>query len=140
MAQNTVLPLCKYTMKKDKGFPRAHKHLQTHTAHRGERQRSKMLFTSTAATNIFFHQFNKYLTPRPWSCQGGRENLILCIYKAAVPTFWAPGTGFMNTIFPRTRSWGDSLRMIQVLHLLCTLILLLLHQLCLRSPGIRSWR
>ena len=63
----------------------------------------------------------------------------LC-YKAAVPIFWAPGTGLMNTIFPRTRSGGDSLRMIQVLHLLCTLILLLLHQLCLRSPGIRSWR
>ena len=129
MAQNTVLPICTYTMEKNKSFPRAHKHLQTHTAHRGERRRrSKILFTSTAATNIFFQQLNKYLTPRHWSCQGGRENLILCAIKQQSPTFWAQGTGFVNTIFPCIRSGGqgDGLRMIQVLHLLCTLILLLL--------------
>ena len=37
-------------------------------------------------------------------------------------------------------SEGNDFRMIQVLHLLCPLFLLLLHQLHLRSSDIRSWR
>ena len=50
-----------------------------------------------------------------------------------------------KTIFPRIDevglTGGDSLGMIQVhLHLLCALFLLLLHQLLLRSSGIRSQR
>ena len=56
------------------------------------------------------------------------------------PNFLAPGTGFMETIFPQTRWEGgwfqdDS----SAPHLLCTLFLLLWHQLNLRSTGIRSW-
>ena len=56
------------------------------------------------------------------------------------PTFWAPGTGFVEDNF--STDWvgwwfpDDS----STLHLLCTLFLLLLHQLHLRSSGIRSWR
>ena len=56
------------------------------------------------------------------------------------PIFLAPGTYFMETIFPRTREggwFGDDSR---ALHLLCTLFLLLLHQLHLRSSGTKSWR
>ena len=58
------------------------------------------------------------------------------------PTFLAPGTHFMEDIFfsPRLgwEGWfGDDS---SSLHWLCTLFLLLLHQLHLRSSGIRSQR
>ena len=57
------------------------------------------------------------------------------------PTFLAPGTSFVEDNLPQTGSgdgfWDDS----SALHLLCTLfLLLLLHQLHLRSSDIRSWR
>ena len=57
------------------------------------------------------------------------------------PTFLAPGTNFMGDSFSTDWRWGgcfgdDS----SALHLLCTLCLLLFHQLHLRSLGIRSWR
>ena len=58
----------------------------------------------------------------------------------AVPNLLAPGTGFEKDYF--SKDWGrrwfqdDSM----MLHLLCTLFLLLLHQLHSRSFGIRSWR
>ena len=57
------------------------------------------------------------------------------------PTFWAPGTDLMVDSFPTSWGgsgwfWDDS----SALHLLCTLFLLLLHQLHLRSSSIRSWR
>ena len=57
------------------------------------------------------------------------------------PTFLAPVTGFVKDNFS-TGSWvgdgfGDDS---SELHLLCTLFLLLLHQLHLRSSGFRSWR
>ena len=45
-------------------------------------------------------------------------------------TDWGGGGGVGSGV------WGDS----RVLHLLCILFLLLLHQLHLRSSGIRSWR
>ena len=59
----------------------------------------------------------------------------------AVPTFLAPVTGFVEDNFsngPGFKGWfqDDS----SALHLLCTLFLLLLYQLDLRSPGIRSRR
>ena len=57
------------------------------------------------------------------------------------PTFLAPGSSFVEDNLPQTGSgdgfWDDS----SALHLLCTLfLLLLLHQLHLRSSDIRSWR
>ena len=63
------------------------------------------------------------------------------------PIFMAPGTGFLEDSFSRDQEWGirvgrwfwnDS----NVLHLLYTLFLLLLHQLHLRSSGISpgGWR
>ena len=57
--------------------------------------------------------------------------------KQQSQTFLAPGTGFGLTMFPCTRVVGD---VSSTLHLLCPLFLLLLHQLNLRSSGIRSWR
>ena len=59
--------------------------------------------------------------------------------KQWYPTFSAPGTGFMEDSFSMDQGLGgwfqdDS----STLHLLCTLFLLLLHQL--RSSGIRFWR
>ena len=55
-------------------------------------------------------------------------------------TFFPPGTSFVEDNFSidEARGWfqGDS----SALHLLCTLFLLLLHQLHLRPSGIRSWR
>ena len=56
------------------------------------------------------------------------------------PTFLAPGTGFVKDSV--STAWGggwfgdDS----SALQLLCTSLLLLLHQLYFRSSGIRSWR
>ena len=60
--------------------------------------------------------------------------------SSSSPNFLAPETGFMEDNFPAelgSRGWfrDDS----SVLHLLCTLFLLLFHQLHLRSSGIRSW-
>ena len=57
------------------------------------------------------------------------------------PTFLAPGTGFVEDNFSmdqgiRGRCQDDS----STLHLLCTLFLLLLHQLHLRSSSTRSQR
>ena len=55
------------------------------------------------------------------------------------PTFLAPGTGFMeDNISMEGAGWwfGDDS---STSHLLCTLFLLLLDQLHLRSSGIRSW-
>ena len=56
------------------------------------------------------------------------------------PTFLVPGMGSWKNIF----LWTVGGRMVsgwfKPLHLLCTLFLLLLHQLCLRSSAFRSWR
>ena len=56
------------------------------------------------------------------------------------PMFLAPGTSFVEDNFPIDQGGvefqGDS----RTWHLLCTLFLLLLHQLHLRTPGIRSQR
>ena len=57
-------------------------------------------------------------------------------------TFLAPGTGFVEDNFSTDREgeegwFGDDSG---TLHLLCTLFLSLLHQLNLRSSGIKSWR
>ena len=53
---------------------------------------------------------------------------------------WHQGLLSWNS-FPQTRAewmwFGNNSR---ALHLLCNLSLLLLHQLCLRSSGIKSWR
>lgn len=45
-------------------------------------------------------------------------------------------------MFPRTRGWGREWLWddASALHLLCTLCLLLVHQLRLRLAGLRSWR
>ena len=53
------------------------------------------------------------------------------------PTLLALGTGFVKDNFSMDQEmiWGWFMQ-----HLLCTLFLLLLYQLHLRSSGIRSWR
>ena len=60
-------------------------------------------------------------------------------FRAAVPKLFGTREQFhRRQFFPRTGVgewfWDDS----HMLHLLCTLFLLLLHQLHLRSSGIRS--
>ena len=66
---------------------------------------------------------------------GWADHLSQC-----APTFLAPGTSFVEDNISRTGDgawlWNDS----GTLHLLCTLFLLLLYQLHLRSSGMRSWR
>ena len=62
---------------------------------------------------------------------------VIC-FRSVVPNLWHQELVLWRTIFPQTGIgggcfWDDS----SVLHLLCTL---LLHQLHLRSSGIRSWR
>ena len=64
-------------------------------------------------------------------------------FRAAVLTFFGTGDIFCGRQFFHRLGlgWGwfqedDS----SSLHLLCTLFLLLLHQLHLRSSGVRSWR
>ena len=55
------------------------------------------------------------------------------------PTFLVPGTGFVEDNFSKDQGRGGWFRDdSSALHLLCTLFLLLLHQLHLRSSGIRS--
>ena len=55
---------------------------------------------------------------------------------------WAPGTSFAEDSFSTDLSWsgGWFLDDSSTLHLLCTLFLLLLHQLHFRSSGIGSQR
>ena len=54
------------------------------------------------------------------------------------PAFLAPGTDFMEDNFSTDLGGGWFQDDLSALHLLCTLFLLSLHQLHLRSPGIRS--
>ena len=57
------------------------------------------------------------------------------------PTFLASGTCLLeNKIFPWTEWEGGFWDESSTLHLLCTLFLLLLHQLHVRSSDIRSRR
>ena len=57
------------------------------------------------------------------------------------PACWAPGTGFLEDNFSMDQGWGDRFGDdSSALHLPCTLLLLLLHQLYLRSSGTRSQR
>ena len=61
------------------------------------------------------------------------------------PTFLAPRTSFMEGKFSMNQGdGGGGGKWLQddssALHFLCALFLLLLHQLYLRSSGIRSWR
>ena len=55
------------------------------------------------------------------------------------PTFLAPGTSFMEDHIPTVWA-GGGFRISNACHLLCALFLLVLHQLHLRSSGIRSRR
>ena len=64
------------------------------------------------------------------------------VQNSSPQPFRHQGPVLRKTIFPRT-SWGsacgrDGFRMIQAHCLLCILFLLLLHQLHLRSSGVRS--
>ena len=64
--------------------------------------------------------------------------------SAVLQPFWHQGPVFRKTIFPQTGRAGEGGGCFRddssTLYLLCTLFLLLLHQLHLRSLGIRSWR
>ena len=58
------------------------------------------------------------------------------------PTCLAPGAGFMEDSSSPDQRWEGGEQFLDdssTLHLLCALFLLLLHQLHLRSLGIRSW-
>ena len=55
-------------------------------------------------------------------------------------TFLASGTGLVEDNFPTDQEGGDGFKMIQAHCIYCALFLLLLHQLPLRSSGIRSQR
>ena len=62
-------------------------------------------------------------------------------YKAADPNiFWHQGPVLWKMIFPQTGFEGQFGHDSSALHLLCTLFLLLLPQLHLRSSGIRLER
>ena len=65
--------------------------------------------------------------------------IAFSFYKTVVPNLLAPGTGFVENNFSMDWRWregwfGDDS---SILHLLLTLFLLSLHQLHLRSSGIR---
>ena len=71
-------------------------------------------------------------------CQGSAwSNLILQICDPQ--PFWSQGMVSQKTLFPQMEV-GGGFGMTQAHHWLCTLFLLLLHELYLRSSGIRSWR
>ena len=87
------------------------------------------------------------LTRRPMSensirVTGLRPNLDANILWQQFPTFLAQGTISVEDHFSMDQGGGGGwfLDDSSVLHLLCTLFLLLFHQLHLRSSGIRSWR
>ena len=57
------------------------------------------------------------------------------------PTFWAPGISFMEDNFFHRLGAGEwSQDDSSILHLVCILLLLLLHQLYLRLSGVISQR
>ena len=73
--------------------------------------------------------------------------LVYGTYIIAAQTDWESGpqpfwhqVQFCGRQFFMDGGWGGCQDDSSTLHLLCTLFLLLLHQLCLRSSGIRSWR
>ena len=78
----------------------------------------------------------------------GAWHLSAYVLRQQCPTFLAPGTSFTEDNFSMEDSGiGDEgghggmvSGWFSALHLLCTLFLLLLHQLHLRSSGIRSQR
>ena len=81
-------------------------------------------------------------TPRP-KAQKDKESPWDFILTQWSPTFLAPGSGLVEDNFSTDQGgdmrgwfWDDS----NALHLLCTLFLLPLHQLHLRSSGIGSQR
>ena len=79
----------------------------------------------------------------PWSLTGVRKEPY--VPRQWFSTFLASGTGFVeDSGFHRPGGEGRGWRWFQddssALHLLCTFFLLLLHQLHIRSSGIRSQR
>ena len=75
----------------------------------------------------------------PWACSEPCPHAWSS--RAASPTSLAPGTGFTEDKFSIDQGLGGWFQDgSSTIHLLCTLFLLLLHQLHLRSSGIRSWR
>ena len=75
-----------------------------------------------------------------WTTREVLHCFVCSLKTAGSPIFLAPGTSFMEDSFPGARGGYEFQDDSNTLHLLCTLFLLLLHQLHLRSPGIRSWR
>ena len=68
---------------------------------------------------------------------GTKDKYVIIILKQWSPTFLAPGTDFVEYNFftdPACEGFG----MIQTHYIYCALFLLILHQLHLRSSGIRS--
>ena len=75
-----------------------------------------------------------------WTTREVLLHWFVCSLKAAEsPVFLAPGPSFMECSFPGARGGYEFQEDSNTLHLLCT-FLLLLHQLHLRSSGIRSRR
>ena len=79
--------------------------------------------------------------PEPPGARRPLLNMRWLLLEQRSPTFSAPGTDLVVDSFPTSWGgsgwfWDDS----SASHLLCTLFLLLLHQLYLRSSDIRFWR
>ena len=83
-----------------------------------------------------------YLEFQEWREMDWAYRVFLsCALKQWSPTILAPAKVLCKKIFPRMGGrWGWFLDDSSVWHLLCTLLLLLLHQLQLRSAGIRYQR
>ena len=103
---------------------------------RGRHRRKAMWRGSRAWSNANTSQRVQQLLENLQKLGKGKE--------AAVPNLYDTGDRFLwNVVFPQTEGgmgWGGFQDDSRELHLLCTLFLLLLHHLHLRSSSIRFWR
>ena len=95
-----------------------------------------------------FSRFSSITIYYPITCPMEPLKILIIVLRDHLeqwsPAFLVPGTRFVEDDFSTDKQWGWAWGWFQddssTLHVLCTLYLLLLHQLHLRSSGIRSWR
>ena len=89
-----------------------------------------------------FFQFGNLKMHRSNMTISSQWRSVFCTLKQKSSTFLAPGAGFVEDNF--SMDWEQGRRWFRddscASHLLCTLFVLLLHQLHLRSPDSRFWR